>query len=193
MTNPPSKPEEQELLARIATGDETAMKALYERYASPLQYFVQSWLPDVHEAADVMHEAMLAVWGNAASFRNQSSVKSWVFGIARNKAIDRVRAAVRLVPTEPERFDEETDEVGDVHQLVLAMQRSQVVRDCIDGLSDTHKRAVHLAFFEDMPYAEIAEVEACPVGTVKSRILYAKQLIARCVSLKTGRDEGDIR
>ncbi len=189
MSRQGSKTEEQELLARIASADEAAMKTLYERYAGPLQYFVRSWLSDVHEAADVMHETMLAVWTNPGSFRSQSSLKSWIFSIARNKAIDRVRASARLVPTEPERFDEAGDEEeGDLSQLVLAMQRSDVVRECIDGLSDTHKRAVHLAFFEELPYADIAEVEECPVGTVKSRILYAKKLIARCVSNKTGRE-----
>ncbi len=186
MSAPKSRSEEVDLLSRIATGDEAAMEQIYERYASALQYFVQSWLPDPHEAADITHETMLAVWTGAASYRSQSSVKSWIFGIARNKAIDRVRASVRLVPTDPEQFDE-ADTTQDLQQLVIAMQNSKVVRECIEGLSDAHRRAVHLAFFEELPYSEIAQIEDCPVGTVKSRILYAKQLIARCVSNKAGR------
>lgn len=159
------------------------MKAIYDRYAGPLRYFVRTWLSDEHEAGDVIHEAMLAVWTQATRFEGRSSAKSWIFGIARNKAIDRVRSTSRMVPTEPEHFDD-ADESQDLQRDLEAMQDAQVLRACVQALGEAHRRAVHLAFFEDMAYRDIAQVEGCPVGTVKTRILHAKRLILRCVNLK---------
>ncbi|MEO0423057.1 MAG: sigma-70 family RNA polymerase sigma factor [Pseudomonadota bacterium] len=184
MTHTPNDSEDDAaLLARIGAGDEAAMKVIYDRYAGPLRFFVRTWLSDEHEGGDVVHEAMLAVWTQATRFEGRSSAKSWIFGIARNKAIDRVRATSRMVPTEPEHFDD-ADESQDLQHDLEAMQDAAVVRECVEALGEAHRRAVHLAFFEDMAYRDIADVEGCPVGTIKTRILHAKRLIVRCVSLK---------
>ena len=55
------------------------------------------------------------------------------------------------------------------------------MRECIARLSDTHRSAIHLAFYGELPYGEIAEIEGVPVGTIKTRILHAKRLLMHCL------------
>ena len=82
------------LIRQAALGDKGAMRKIYLLYADPLKGFVHNFLSDPVEAADIVHETMLEVWRNAARFEGRSSVKSWIFGIARNKSVDRTRRAL---------------------------------------------------------------------------------------------------
>jgi len=58
-------------------------------------------------------------------------------------------------------------------------QDAEALKASVAKLSDTHKRMIHLAFYEDLSYREISEIEGCPIGTVKTRILHAKKLLMR--------------
>lgn len=167
------------LIEQIAIGDRAAMKALYERYSGSLQRFVLAWLADPHEAADVMQETLLEVWTGAGRYSGLSSVKSWIFGIARNKSIDRSRRQARSINQEAD--PDVTDDAPTPPEGLAALQDAERVRACIETLSAPHKAAIHLAFYEDLSYAEIAELESCPVGTVKTRIMHAKSLLMHCL------------
>jgi len=154
-----------------------AMKQVYELHSGPLFHFVKNWLADPHEASDIVHETMLEVWRRAERFKGRSSLKSWIFSIARNKSIDKNRKSSRMSYT-----DEMPDMINDEANPMEALEVSQdaaVLKACIANLSETHRRMIHLAFYEDMSYKEISEIEDCPLGTVKTRILYAKKLLMR--------------
>ncbi len=167
------------LLSRIANGEQQAMKTFYDRHSGAIYQFAKSWLSDPHEASDIMHETMLSVWRSAGHFEQRSQVKSWIFSIARNKAIDRNRKSARVKYTDVD--VEIPDDTPDAQEMVNAMQNAKQLRECISKLSDTHRSVIHLAFFEDLPYSEIAEIEGCPLGTIKTRILHAKRLLMHCV------------
>ena len=80
------------LLERIAAGgDKSAMKLLYERHSDALYHFIRARLRDPFEAADVMQEVFLEVWRAAGRFQGRSAARTWIFGIARNKTVDRMR------------------------------------------------------------------------------------------------------
>jgi RNA polymerase sigma-70 factor (ECF subfamily) len=165
------------LAGKIAGGDQLAMKQVYELHSGPLFHFVKTWLADPHEASDIVHETMLEVWRRADRFQGRSSLKSWIFSIARNKSIDKNRKLSRLSYTDeaPELVD---DELGPLEAVELS-QDAAILKASIERLSDTHRRMIHLAFYEDLSYREISEVENCPIGTVKTRILHAKKLLMR--------------
>ena len=169
--------DDRALIQRIVTGDQTAMKQLYEIHSGPLFHFVKNWLANPHEASDMVHETMLEVWQRADRFQGRSSLKSWIFSIARNKSIDKNRKLSRLSYTD-EVPDTETEEVSPMTALE-ASQDSILLKSCIAELSETHRRMIHLAFYEDLSYREISEIEGCPIGTVKTRILHAKKLLMR--------------
>ena len=83
------------LLRRIGAGDRTAMKALYEAHSDALHRFLASRLGDAFEAADVAQETFLEVWRRPGRFEGRSTFRTWLFGVARNKAVDRIRKARR--------------------------------------------------------------------------------------------------
>ena len=160
-------------MSRIAAGDKSAMRDIYETYSPNLTNFVRNWLYDPTQAADLVHETMLEVWRSAGRFEGRSSLKSWIFSIARNKSIDTNRKGSRVTYTDavPEIVDEETSQ----EDVVLGVQNAKHLTAAMKELSDSHRRVLHLDFFEDMRYEDIARIEGCPVGTVKTRILHAKK------------------
>ena len=169
----PNSQKDLALMSRIAADDKTAMRDLYEAYSPNLTNFVKNWLYDPTQAADLVHETMLEVWRNAKRFEGRSSLKSWIFSIARNKSIDTNRRGARVTYTDevPETIDSETSQ----EDFVLGVQNAKYLMAAMKELSDSHRRVLHLAFFEDMKYEDIAVIEDCPVGTVKTRILHAKK------------------
>ncbi len=176
---------DKDLLARVAAGDKAAMKLIYQRHSGPLFHFIRNWVSDPHEAPDIMHETMLEVWRKAGRFEGRSAVKSWIFSIARNKSIDRNRKSGRLVYQDTD--IDIPDDIPDPEVLMSSTQDSEALKDCIKGLSDAHRSVIHLAFFQDLPYKTIAEIENCPVGTVKTRMLHAKKLLMKCLVNKLKR------
>jgi len=173
----PVRDEDLSLAQRIARGDQAAMKQVYELHSGPLFHFVKNWLADAHEASDIVHETMLEVWKRAERYQGRSSLKSWIFSIARNKSIDKNRKSSRLSYTDevPEVIDSEVDPL----EAMALSQDAAALKSCVARLSDTHRRMIHLAFYEDLSYREISEIEDCPIGTVKTRILHAKKLLMR--------------
>jgi RNA polymerase sigma-70 factor (ECF subfamily) len=168
------------LLARVAAGDKAAMKLLYERHSDPLFHFIRVRLRDSFEAADVMQEVFLEIWRTAGRFEARSSARTWIFGIARNKAVDRMRRGARVVLSEPD--PNVPDDAPDPAAITEAASDAARVRDCILRLSEAHRSAIHLAFYDGLAYGDIARIEAVPVGTIKTRILHAKRLLMHCLA-----------
>lgn len=171
-----------DLVAAVACRDAAAFESLYRILQTPLYRFVHLRLNDPHRSADIIHEVFLEIWRNAASFRGQSSARTWIFAIAWRKVMDAFRQGDRLTYQEnvPEQIDETINAVG----AIAAAEDSRIVRDCLAGLSADHRIVLELTFFEEMSYSEIAEIAGVPEGTVKSRVYHAKQLMLRCLSAK---------
>ncbi len=171
--------DDEMLLDRVSKSDREALRELYGRYAESITAFAKNWLSDPFEASDILHETMIEVWRSAGKFQNRSSPKTWIFSIARNKSIDRNRKASRSINQE---LDQNiVDDALDPQAITEKFQNADRVRACIGKLSTLHKAVIHLAFYEDLTYLEIAEVEKRPVGTIKTRIMHAKKLLMRCL------------
>ena len=148
-----------ELVRLIGNGDRRAMKQLYELHQAGLYRFVRTRLNDAFEASDVMQEAFLEVWRGAGRFKGQSSVKTWLYGIARNKAVDRIRRSQRL--TLRDTPDETVaDESPSPLAVIEAAGDAARVRACLAKLTTAQQSAVRLTFYDDLSYPEAAEVEA---------------------------------
>lgn len=177
--------QDTDLVMRIGQGDRRAMKELYERHQAGLFRFVRSRLGDAYEAADVMQETFLEVWKSATRFQGKSSVKTWLYGIARNKAVDRVRRAQRTSLRDT--VDETVEDDSPSAQAVMeAASDAARVKACLEKLPEVQRNAVRLTFYEDLSYPEASEVEGVPVGTIKTRIFHAKKLLMRCLTRDGG-------
>jgi RNA polymerase sigma-70 factor (ECF subfamily) len=165
-----------DLLRRVGAGDRMALKALYERHSNALHRFLHYRLRDSFEASDVVQEVFLEIWRTGGRFEGRATPRTWIFSIARNKAVDRMRRRAREVVA-PEPGVEIADEAPDPESVLAATRDAARLRACIAKLSDAHRSAIHLAYYEDLPYGEIAAIEGVPVGTVKTRIMHAKRLL----------------
>lgn len=173
------------LIQRIAGGDRQALAALYRAFEKPVYRFIAARLNDPHEAADILHEVFLDIWRVAASFEGRSQVRTWIFGIAYRKVIDahRRRRRVELTDEVPETGDNaDSAEAG-----FGAAQEAAHLRYCLGRLSDDHRSAISLAFYEDLSCAEIAAIAGVPEGTIKSRLFHARKLLQHCLSGRMGR------
>jgi RNA polymerase sigma factor (sigma-70 family) len=174
-TPPPTpddrRAEEAALLVRIREQDERAIEALYERYSGPLYSLAYQVTGGDRFAQDVVQEVFVAVWKNAGRFDPaRGSLSSWLFALARHKAIDLVRreANVRRHTAD---VDLELEEAADdVDQEAWRRVRRDAVRAAITELPEAQRVALEMAFFGGLTHVEVSEALGIPLGTAKTRI-----------------------
>ncbi len=163
--------EEAALLVRIREKDERAIEALYARYSGPLYSLAYQVTGADRFAQDVVQEVFVAVWKDAARFDpSRGAVSSWLFALARHKAIDLVRKEqnVRKHTADVDLEFHEADD--DVDQEAWLRLRRDTVRAAIQQLPETQRTALELAFFAGLTHVEVAEKLDIPLGTAKTRI-----------------------
>ncbi|ABV94162.1 RNA polymerase [Dinoroseobacter shibae DFL 12 = DSM 16493] len=168
-----------DLVAQIGMGDKRAMHALYLRYNDAIYAFSLSRAGNPELASDCVHDTMLDVWRTAAKFQGRSSVKTWLFSIARNKLVDALRKRGKHAYVED--VPEVEDTAPNPEAAAIAAAERARLHHCLEGLSGPQRAAVRLAFLEELTYPEVAEIEAVPVGTIKTRIHHAKRALMRCL------------
>jgi RNA polymerase sigma-70 factor (ECF subfamily) len=160
------------VLARIANGELHALDELYERYKTMAYSIAYRITNDAAAAEDVVQEAFLGAWRNAARYvEGRGSVKTWLLSIVHHRAIDAVRRR-RPVAELPEREDVPPPalRLPDVWGEVSANLDAEAVRAALAGLPDVQREAIELAYFGGLTQQEIAERTGTPLGTVKSRM-----------------------
>jgi RNA polymerase sigma-70 factor (ECF subfamily) len=182
--------EAESLLARIAGGDERALGEFYDSFHGRIHAFVRKYLRNPADAAEVLNEVMLEVWRRAGRFEGRSRALTWVLGIAHHKAIDCQRRQAPPAEDDSAIEDITDDSVSAIDALAGAEDAARL-RRCLDQLPAMHRAVLHLAFFEDRPYPEIAEVVGCPLGTVKTRVFHAKQQLKLCLTADRGGIQAD--
>jgi RNA polymerase sigma-70 factor, ECF subfamily len=161
-----------DLLRRVARGDEGAFGELYELVAPRVYGLVLRVLRDPAQAEEVAQEALVEIWRTAARFdAGRGSATAWMFTIAHRRAVDRVRAeqagSDRLRKVAAASVDTPYDEV--VEQATARLDRAQV-RRCLDGLTELQREAITLAYYGGHTYREVADLLGAAVPTVKTRM-----------------------
>lgn len=172
--------DERALLARIATGDQDALKCLYAVYRPRLwSYLFRQLDHDASGTEELVQDVFLAVWRSAGTYRGDAQVATWLFRIAHNLAANARRAHARQVASQP--FDADNGNVpvrGDAYDspedsVLDRLALAQALR----LLSVKHREVLDLAFVQGFDPGEIAQILGIPAGTVKSRISYARQAL----------------
>ncbi len=162
------------LMARTAEGDESAFRMLYERLAERVFRYAFTLLHNHHLAEEVAQETMVIVWKQAGTFEGRSKVSTWVFGIARFRALDLLRKEKRGARV-PEAVLIEPDPAPATHDRERALR-------AIKTLPEEQREVVFLTFYEGLSYGEIAGMLGIPEGTVKSRMFYARRALAEALA-----------
>ncbi|MBU6364223.1 MAG: sigma-70 family RNA polymerase sigma factor [Acidobacteria bacterium] len=159
-------------LRAMAAGDHEALRGFYDRYGRMVHAVAYRITGDAQAAEECTQDAFLAVWRSASSFDpSRSRPATWVCAIARNRALDAVRATGRRpVPSDelPERgfAPDSADVVADADAAVR-------VAEAMAGLPPAQCDVLQLAYFDGLSQTEIAQVLEVPLGTVKSRMRLA--------------------
>lgn len=154
--------------------DRNAFVQLFAYFAPRVKSFLMRSGFDDRAAEEVTQEVMLALWSKASYFDPcRAGASTWVFTIARNQRIDRLRRArSRAMDQRPDPSDEPEPPLSG-EEVTIAMQREEEVRKALGTLSAEQEMIVRLSYFAEKPHAEIAQELGIPLGTVKSRIRLA--------------------
>ena len=160
---------EQMLILRCQMGDKDAFAGLIERYQRPLRYFISRLMDDAQASEDILQETWLAVIKRIHSLKNTEAFATWLYRIARNKAYHQLRKK-KVWSELNENIPAPDDNIADV----VWLEDIAKVHRCLKELRPEHKEVLMLRFLEQMSYQQMAEVLDRSLGTVKSRVYYAK-------------------
>ena len=177
MGEPLQEIREKLLVLRSRSGDEAAFEQLVERYQPRLRYYVRRLLGAPDEEDDLLQDTWLNVWKNLSDLRDPGAFAPWVYCIARNKVYRHIRKNKGFIPlvegaenvaAREEAHDFSPEEAGQIHE-------------CLDKLRPEHREVLLLRFLQEMSYEDIATVIDRSIGTVRSRIHYAKRALRRAI------------
>ena len=163
--------EDDELVARMAKGDRTALGSLYTRHAPRLLALVRQIVGDRAEAEDVLHDTFLEAWRRAGDYsRARGSVGAWLAVRARSRAIDRRRAPARreLLLTAAG-FEDKTAAQTEPAEAMHALDQTRL-HAALTVMAPEERQVLVLGYFAGLTSREIADEIRIPVGTVKSRV-----------------------
>lgn len=158
-------------------GDEAAFMHLAERHHARLLHYVRRLVRDRGTADDVLQETWVAAYRGLRRLRDPERLRPWLYGIARNQALNALRREerARLDCVEDEVLEAIPDAAGD--ELELRAEQAAQVHRSLDCISPVHAEVLVLCYVDGLSYEEIAAVTGCKVGTVRSRLHYAKRAL----------------
>jgi RNA polymerase sigma-70 factor, ECF subfamily len=162
------------LMQRIANKDEAALQSLYSDCGQRMYAYALRLTSDPALAEDVVQDALVAVWHSAKKYRGEGRLMAWLLGIVHHTALKilRRKPALSLSP--------EMENTLPAHgplpeETVQANEQTRLVRSALKQLSAEHRAVLELVFYQGMSLNEAAAVCDCPVGTIKSRLNYARK------------------
>ncbi|MFF5829975.1 sigma-70 family RNA polymerase sigma factor [Streptomyces bacillaris] len=169
---PAPGPDLQELLVRVARGDQEAFAQVYDAVSGPVLGLVRSILRDPAQSEEVAQEVLVEVWRTAPRFHaSRGSAMNWVLTLAHHRAVDRVRSAEAAAAREHRAaLLDRTPAFDEVSEQVETRLEREQVRRCLRTLSELQRQSVTLAYYRGLTYREVAELLTVPLGTIKTRL-----------------------
>jgi len=185
--------------------EEESFRRLFDRHYRPVSYFFASRGLSVEESHDLAQETFLGVYRGMARFRNDASIETWIFAIARNVWLNEMRRRSRLKREAEETslqevLQEDEEALGETREAeqpplskhgepladVLAQERVALVRRALDDLPRQMRQCMLLRIQHDLKYREIAAVMGTSIETVKSQLFQAKERLKENLSTEDG-------
>jgi len=172
---------DEALVESIAEGDRRAMQVLFAHHRLRVYRFALRLVDDEDAAEDLVSEVFLDVWRHAGRFEGRCRVSTWLLAITRNRALSMLRRR-RM-----ERLDDGAaaaipDDADDPETTVQKRQQSAILAHCLTRLSAAHREVIDLVYYHGRSIDEVAAIIRVPPSTVKTRMFYARNHIAKLVS-----------
>jgi RNA polymerase sigma-70 factor, ECF subfamily len=176
MTDAAEQLHERLLVLRCQAGDENAFAELVARYHRRLRFYLRRVLPRPDHAEDVLQEVWLAAYRALSQLADPAALAAWLYRIARDKAsVEWRKRPLECLLDEANLVEEPAQE----HEF--RGEDAQEIHVALDRLGLEQREILVLRFLEDMTYEQIAQVTGCPLGTVRSRLHYAKSALRRAI------------
>jgi len=169
MNRKPNEAKEDKLLKKVVAKDKKAFEELYELTSQSIFFYLYRLLQNRESVEDIHVEVYATVWKSACRFQGKSKVKTWMFGIARNLALNELRKKYRETNSIDRPIKDE-----DSTKALNGFERKQHIQEALMKISAKHREIIDLAFFHEASYAEISQLLEIPENTVKTRVYYAK-------------------
>jgi RNA polymerase sigma-70 factor (ECF subfamily) len=175
MTDNADRLYERLLVLRCQAGDEIAFGELVERYQPRLRFYLRKLLVGLGEPEDVLQEVWLDVYRALWRLLDPGAFRAWLYCVARSRALKQFRKQrLRFQP-----LDEQELADVDPNSDQLSADEARLVHAALDKLAPAHREVLVLRYVEDMSYEEIAPIVDCQIGTVRSRLHYAKRALRK--------------
>ena len=181
---------ETEVIRSAQSGDRNAFSELVRIHARGVFNVVYRMCGDALIAEDAAQETFIRAWQNLSSYRPQTPLRNWLYRIAFNAGLDMLRKEKRILPNAIEDLNL-TDGQPSLESQVSQQERTQLVQKAILSLPDASRAVLVLREYEDMSYQEISATLDIPVGTVMSRLNYARKLLKEKLEQKLSQVEAE--
>jgi RNA polymerase sigma-70 factor (ECF subfamily) len=189
MTAQPDGPDsagDLELVASLGQGDERALRALHRRYAS-LVFTVAARVVDSAAAEEIVQDVFMTLWRKPDAFDPaRGPLKPWLCQVTRRRALNVLRGRGRAASDLDERIEEIADEAVEPDEAMWRAHRQSALHAAIDALPEAQRRALSLAYFDELTQEQVAAVLRVPLGTTKTRIRLAMRRLAPVVAVLMG-------
>ncbi|MCP1660812.1 RNA polymerase sigma factor RpoE [Neisseria perflava] len=179
---------DQMLVERAQAGEQKAFEMLMQKYQRRLIRLIARFVKDEHEVNDAAQEVMIRAYRALPNFRGESAFYTWLYRIAINTAKNFLITSGKRPFVSAEAANEDgdvldlADQIADYHTPEAEMINREIlhtVEAAVAKLPDDLRRAITLRELEGLSYEEIAQIMDCPIGTVRSRIFRAREVIAK--------------
>ena len=178
-----SEKELENIVIRCKSGDREAFEELFELYQPRLKYYIRRLDRANVNTEDILQDIWVTVFRKIRKLKDNNSFPVWLYRIARNKVYGRFRHSEKFIklPEEknhPQYSDEDNE---------FSAEDAEQLHNALNKIQPYHREVLTLSFIEQMTYQQIAEVVGCSIGTVRSRIFYAKQSLRKEMESNDGK------
>jgi RNA polymerase sigma-70 factor (ECF subfamily) len=178
---------DRQLVERARGGDKRAFELLVQKYHRRLMRLLSRMVRNQEEVEDIAQETFIKAYRALPQFRGDAAFYTWLYRIGVNTARNYLSSRGRALPTVSDQAMNDDDEpeerlvaqdINTPESMLLSKQVAVAVNDAVEALPEELRTAITLREMEGLSYDEIAELMACPIGTVRSRIFRAREAIA---------------
>ncbi len=175
-----------ELVARLGRGDERALRTLHRRYAS-LVFTVAVRFVDAAGAEEIVQDVFMTLWRKHETFDPaRGALKAWLCQVTRRRALNLLRSRGRGAKASDEAVEEIADEALEPDEALWKAHRQSALHAAVDALPESQRRALSLAYFDELTQEQVAAVLRVPLGTTKTRIRLAMRRLAPALAVLAG-------
>lgn len=170
---------DEELVVAVVEGDVFAFEYLVKRYQKRLHSFVLHVVGDDQAAADVVQESFISLYKTIDRVDTKKRFSTYVFSIARNRAISYLRSVQKTVSLEDVVI---IDDDESLYEKISAAERRHTVRKALSKLEEKYRKVIRLYYFDDLSYEEISSCMRLPINTVRTHLFRAKEALRKLLT-----------